>query len=139
MAVPRQYSRIEHSDCSPTMASVWAYWATPGSSITYAVWIGRSTFTFGGTWMNAPPVQKAAAAAANLPSSWDRRCMYHSRTSSGCSRKASSSELTITPCSVSSGATSTWIVVAPRWTTIAPTSSSPSASARAAGGTSVRS
>ena len=40
-----------------------------GSSISQTTWIGFSTRAFFGTWMNTPPVQKAAVPAANLSSS----------------------------------------------------------------------
>ena len=61
------------SACSPTTTSVCAHCAVPGSSITHTIWMGFSTCTFFGTWMNTPPVQKAAVPAANLLSSWGRR------------------------------------------------------------------
>ena len=57
------------SACSPTTTSVCAHCAVPGSSISQTTWIGFSTRTFFGTWMNTPPVQNAAVPAANLPSS----------------------------------------------------------------------
>ena len=49
---------------------------------------------------------------------------------------ATSSELTITPCSASSGWMKAWTVLAPRWSTSAPSSSSARASATTSGSSS---